>query len=1176
MAANVEVVELAPRESFWARELRISRANNNPAVVEDLRAVRQPLMAHLRTQLPFWAKVSFKMTLVAHDPWNDEGEEDVMGAYGGYYLLQPAPWKVTPNADPDRRLERMVSVARQKLETHLERARFRGSRDIIGHIEKIYLLVAPAGEMARIPGPAVAADRPVGAKIHEMPEGLSCKRGLWNPQNEDHQCFHWCIRAHMAGVESWSGQARAKAAERLNDPRFFEPGYAPVRRRGRPCKDRQLLLNDFGLNFSCLPSDRGVVWSDMDRFEAANQGKIACYVWEWIKVDWGERKFFQREMVRGPTVEDAAIQVLLLRVENHYMLIYDFNVFCSNRSAELCASRRLTTQVFACHRCGGSFKSQETLLKHQEQPCSRDPARRATAIRMPDAEKNEHLLRYKTKSSAELAPLTLYADLETWSETAPNVQVQEHTHCLQRNVASAALLAVTHNGFELSQDDKCFLTHAEVGEHRFAVVERFLRKALRLAKDYVDWTKCTNIMPRPTEAQWRQHGAALRCQRCNCLFREDCSRRMKVCHHRHGTGEFIESLCATCNKGVRQPACVAVMFHNGGGYDFGFLLRAIAFLRGGGAAGQAVEATREDELLPEAEDVDAEVDFAKLRFEVLFKSGEKILQFQLGNLVFRDSMNFYKQSLGDLMSELKKTATDGDVSVVFQHVAMTHPDLSEERLTEERRRRLWRLFSPELPEEGWADCPLQQYKQWTWELLLRKLPMPFEHMSGPEVWARDPVWPRRCYDSMLDPPTVQAKQKKDQAYQLLVETAGAMGWQTFREMHDSYLFMDLALSDVMEAFRAAFFQRFRIDPLQYITLPGAAFDAMLFDCTKHHPLCLIKNEEVYRTVRRSIMGGLSCIFQPYAKANHTGLDDFDPQQPVSYVISLDINSMYPALMTQPLPCDSGTVVDLAESQEDRAAWLRELLDGVDFQAEDETECHLVVVDYDFPAEYHDELDWAPPARMKVESSMLGEHSQRVAEVNGCSTSAASEKLVPFLGLHTREGVDAKRLKFMVEVMHARIRKIHGAIRFRCSRSLARWMQMSYDERIRLKKQGRLIEAEMLKLIINSIYGKLIQNVEEYRSTGIHTSIRSWLQAADNHRMTDISQRRQHRGGVHRSRALRWRQSSIAEEPCAHGLAGVGALPSADDGQPLPGHQEALAHGARACHGHGQRHLPDLH
>ena len=69
-----------------------------------------------------------------------------------------------------------------------------------------------------------------------------------------------------------------------------------------------------------------------------------------------------------------------------------------------------------------------------------------------------------------------------------------------------------------------------------------------------------------------------------------------------------------------------------------------------------------------------EVDFKKLILKVLFKTGEKLLQLSLDNLVFRDSANFYNTSLEKLMGNLAKTSPS-DVSAVFPFIAETHPEL---------------------------------------------------------------------------------------------------------------------------------------------------------------------------------------------------------------------------------------------------------------------------------------------------------------------------------------------------------------------------------------------------------------------------------------------------------------------------------------------------------------------
>ena len=53
--------------------------------------------------------------------------------------------------------------------------------------------------------------------------------------------------------------------------------------------------------------------------------------------------------------------------------------------------------------------------------------------------------------------------------------------------------------------------------------------------------------------------------------------------------------------------------------------------------------------------------------------------------------------------------------------------------------------------------------------------------------------------------------------------ANLMGWETFREFHDCYLHTNvLALADVMESYRDSFRAQSALDPIHYVTLPGAA------------------------------------------------------------------------------------------------------------------------------------------------------------------------------------------------------------------------------------------------------------------------------------------------------------------------------------------------------------------
>ena len=202
---------------------------------------------------------------------------------------------------------------------------------------------------------------------------------------------------------------------------------------------------------------------------------------------------------------------------------------------------------------------------------------------------------------------------------------------------------------------------------------------------------------------------------------------------------------------------------------------------------------------------------------------------------------------------------------------------------------------------------------------------------------------------------------------------------------------------------------------------------MLRHSARKFPIHLITDERAYQDVRASIMGGLSCIFQPYARANNPELgEDYVPAEPASWISYLDFNAMYPAAMTHPMPKGPCEPVALPESGAERLRWLHgSCLAGLDWEADDEAECYLLLVDYDFPPEAHDYLDWAPPARMKVGPGMYGPRTAAIAASFGVAPSPC-EKLVPFLGMRVREGVDGKRLKFLRDVLGARVWRLHRA------------------------------------------------------------------------------------------------------------------------------------------------------
>ena len=260
------------------------------------------------------------------------------------------------------------------------------------------------------------------------------------------------------------------------------------------------------------------------------------------------------------------------------------------------------------------------------------------------------------------------------------------------------------------------------------------------------------------------------------------------------------------------------------------------------------------------------------------------------------------------------------------------------------------------------------------------------------------VWADEAYESELK--TVKAEE-----IALLRETAAIMGWSTFQQVHDCYLHMDLCLADVMEAFRTAFFSKFGgLDPLQYVTLPSAAYDAMLKSCLTERPARLITDSDIYGTVRSSIMGGLSCAFQTYAKANspELGPGKWNEDEDRSYLLQMDISSMYPYIMTMPMPASSGEKLSLPEGRAERLAWVKQQLAEIDFKRSDETECLLFVVDFSFSL---------PPARLPGLGAPLQDDGRARAALGVLAQGHAGERLDAGQGRQAGAfswGVTAKR------------------------------------------------------------------------------------------------------------------------------------------------------------------------
>ena len=546
-------------------------------------------------------------------------------------------------------------------------------------------------------------------------------------------------------------------------------------------------------------------------------------------------------------------------------------------------------------------------------------------------------------------------------------------------------------------------------------------------------------------------------------------------------------------------------FHNGGGYDFHFIIRAIAHLQQKTAEEVMVDAEMDED--EEQQEVGHHVveafehepplssehcergvrDIHRLKLQVLVKSGERYLQVRLGPLVFLDSSNIFAAPLDSLIADLK--STEEDPAKAFPLLAERHPLFKDAELYRNQ-------FAHPVFTKLWnRNCTA--YRETVWQLLLKKIPMPFEKLTGPECWDMEAVMPHKSwYDSRLS-----GELCSDAKYAEIQKIANYFSFESFGEFHDAYLHTDMALADVLEAYREAFFENYGLDPVLYVTGASAAWDAMLKRCS---PLQLISDRKIYEITRASVRGGLSNPFQPYAKANNPGLgEDYDPEQPTSHICKYDVNSQYPTVMNGPLPVDGGVLLTLAGDKKTRLKDLNKLLLDTDYESVDFSETHLVQVTYYVPLHAHDRIDWAPPARMSISTSQLSEYSKELLRRRGLEKAPGNLKLMPYLGTHVEEALQLRLLKFYMEKFEVRICDVHAVIRFKCRPFMRPFIEDCYARRLLLKKAGRKLQDKVLKTTMCVQFGKSVQNQEHFRNVEVFVDRAVYERKLASRRMVDF-------------------------------------------------------------------------
>ena len=525
------------------------------------------------------------------------------------------------------------------------------------------------------------------------------------------------------------------------------------------------------------------------------------------------------------------------------------------------------------------------------------------------------------------------------------------------------------------------------------------------------------------------------CERCLEPFAGD-----KCRHHNHLSGKYIGALCTACNSTIKTPDFYTHVYFHNANYDI-----SLAILH------HLNDCNLDDTVYTNSDGVEkvfgvrfigASVTSMKCLDLVLLSRDRKAADSH--NYVIRilDSRNHLMGSLSHYMSRLLQQ----DRSLCKAMHAMLGDKMHE--------------------------------KENDAYLINGKGLFPYEYFDSLER-LQEPLPGREHYNNYL--PILQKPTDAEWAKQ--VSTRTRFGWRTFREEHDHYLLLDVTgLADVFETYREKAMKNYGIDPSWALTRASFAYKVFLRGHFGHerHPITLpsIPDAETFTFLERCKRGGISIVgTEREAWSNHPYDSWYDETKPTRSLIYSDATNLYGYCMTQPLPC---TV-----PMEMVNPWLGLFAnESVNYSSVNPHtglgDYYFFEVDVRYPVELHDHHKDLPFLAEHRETSYddLSAYSQ---DVYYCETEGGrympGRKLVP--SLYDKEHLFVCGDELQQAQAHGlEVTKVHRAFHCHSRKLMEPFVEWHRKARVAARAQGDEVQADDLKLTVNSCYGKTMENMRD--------------------------------------------------------------------------------------------------
>ncbi len=657
------------------------------------------------------------------------------------------------------------------------------------------------------------------------------------------------------------------------------------------------------------------------------------------------------------------------------LFLHDDNHFCVVKNLSRLVSSQLSknkNKKHFCLNCMNGFGSEKVLTSHQEFCLNRKPQ---TEVFPNPGETTK----FKNYERLHDIPFTVYADFECFVkplETEDKDPKKSYTVQYQNHIPSGFCYTIKCMEPSLYPTKTVLKTATYEGEDMGKLFVETLTEDLGPIYEILK-------NPKPivmSDSEKDQHTKSLNCYACDIKFNtirlnERTKKEEKVikCQdHCHITGKYRGAACDKCNLRMRTPMFVPVVFHNLEGYDAHLFVKSLGLEEG------------EIRCIPKTDEKYISLSKNVPMETIVSNDGkEKTICLEMR---FIDSLKFTLKSL----DSLTKT------------------------LGEDQFETLTSQMSVELKSLG---------------LLKRKGVFPYEYMTDFAKLSVKCLPPKKAFHSQLTDSGIS-----DDDYDHAQKVWETFNCKTMKDYHDLYLKTDvLLLADVMTEFRKTCKKAYGLEAFHYYTSPGLAWDAML-KFTKIE-LDLLSNADMYLMVEKRIRGGVSSIMKRYSKANHKGLDDYDPKKPNKHILYLDANNLYGWARSKPLPHKNFKWIPDDELKD----W--------------KSKPCILEVDLEYPKNLHDFHNEYPLAPEKL-------------------TIGKVEKLIPNLNDKSKYVLHHENLKLYLK-MGLKLVKIHRGITFEESCFMRSYIDLNTNMRT---KGTTDFEKDFYKLMNNSVFGKTMENV----------------------------------------------------------------------------------------------------